>query len=305
MPWSGGTYSKWNNATGGWTGDQTNGIGIESGRHDSQDNDFTTGINSCLVKDGTNTPTADLNMGNYKHTNVANGSALNHYASLGQVQAGAFIWGGTSTGSANSQTISISPSPSAYAAGQCFRFVAGYTNTGAATLQVNSLGTKNVYGVDTGTNLGVGCIRAGTVHEVVYDGTNFILLNPSKAQSTFTPSIGQGSPVSMTVSQAEYSIDGPFVEVQVSVTATAAGAAAAITASVPVAMITAGGPVVGSARFYDVSPATSYVLSAVPFNSLNVQFINDASGGNYFGAAPAVTIASGDQLSYQLRYRWA
>jgi hypothetical protein len=75
MPWSGGTYTKGNNATGGWTGDASLGIGIEAGRHDTQDNDFATGINQCLNKDGTNSATGDLNLGGFRPTNIAAGTA--------------------------------------------------------------------------------------------------------------------------------------------------------------------------------------------------------------------------------------
>lgn len=73
--WSGGTYTKGNNATGGWTGDQSLGIGIEAGRHDTQDDDFATGINQCLNKDGSNAATGNLNLGGYRPTNIASGTA--------------------------------------------------------------------------------------------------------------------------------------------------------------------------------------------------------------------------------------
>ena len=109
MAWSGGTYRKWNYASNGWTGDASLGIGIESTRHDDQDDDFETGINTCLTKDGQNTATANLPMGGFKHLNVANATARNHYAAAGQVQDSAFIWCGTSAGSANAQTLSPTP----------------------------------------------------------------------------------------------------------------------------------------------------------------------------------------------------
>jgi hypothetical protein len=88
MGWSSGVYSKGNSATGGWTGDAASGIGIEAGRHDTQDNDFATGINTCLTKDGQNTPTANLPMGGFKHTGVANGSANTDYMAYGQIRNG-------------------------------------------------------------------------------------------------------------------------------------------------------------------------------------------------------------------------
>lgn len=91
MAWSGGTYSKGNSATGGWAGDASLGIGIEAGRHDTQDNDFATGINQCLNKDGSNSATGNLNVGGYKITNMATGTASGDAVTLGQAQAGIAI----------------------------------------------------------------------------------------------------------------------------------------------------------------------------------------------------------------------
>jgi microcystin-dependent protein len=87
MVWAAGSYTKGNAGTGGWTGDASLGIGIEAGRHDTQDNDFATGINQCLNKDGSNAATGDLNIGGFKLTNIANGTASAHAASVSQVTA--------------------------------------------------------------------------------------------------------------------------------------------------------------------------------------------------------------------------
>lgn len=75
MGWSGGNYTKGNAATGGWVGDASLGIGIEAGRHDTQDNDFATGINQCLNKDGSNAATGNLNLGGFIPTNLGSGTA--------------------------------------------------------------------------------------------------------------------------------------------------------------------------------------------------------------------------------------
>jgi hypothetical protein len=177
MSWSGGTYTKGNNATGGWTGDASLGIGIEAGRHDTQDNDFATGINTCLTKDGQNAATADLPMGGFKHTNVAVATARNNYAAVSQVQDSGFVWLGTTGGSANAQTATAAPAITAYAAGQRFSFLAGFTNTAAATLNVNSVAAKNIFNAATGAAIGAGEIVATRAYEVIYDGTQFLLLN--------------------------------------------------------------------------------------------------------------------------------
>jgi hypothetical protein len=75
MPWAGGSYTKGNNGTGGWAGDASLGIGIEAGRHDTQDNDFATGINQCINKDGSNSFTGNANLGGFRPTNIAAGTA--------------------------------------------------------------------------------------------------------------------------------------------------------------------------------------------------------------------------------------
>jgi hypothetical protein len=71
MGWSGGSYSKGNAGTGGWAGDASAGIGIEAGRHDTQDNDFATGINQCINKDGSNSMTGPFNAGGQNIINAA------------------------------------------------------------------------------------------------------------------------------------------------------------------------------------------------------------------------------------------
>lgn len=177
MAWSGGTYTKGNNATGGWTGDAAAGIGIEAGRHDTQDTDFATGINQCLNKDGSNAATGNLNIGSFKLTAVANGTARTDAAAMGQLQDGGAKWGGTSSGSANAQTLTLSPAITAYAAGQRFSFLAGFTNTAATTLNVNSVGAKNIFNAATGAAIGASEIVSGRAYEVLYDGTQFLLLN--------------------------------------------------------------------------------------------------------------------------------
>lgn len=85
MGWSGGNYTKGNNSTGGWVGDASLGIGIEAGRHDTQDNDFALGINQCLNKDGSNAMAGDLNAGGNKVKNMANGTLSTDATAYGQL----------------------------------------------------------------------------------------------------------------------------------------------------------------------------------------------------------------------------
>jgi microcystin-dependent protein len=84
MPWTGGEFDRANGPTG-WQDDAAALIPIAANRHDDQDNDFRNGINNCIAKDGTNAPTALLNMGGYRHTNVAAAVNSTDYARYDQV----------------------------------------------------------------------------------------------------------------------------------------------------------------------------------------------------------------------------
>jgi hypothetical protein len=85
----------------------------------------------------------------------------------------------TSGGSANAQTLTYSVAPSAYVSGDGYVFIAGYSNSGAVTLNVNALGAKSI---KIGTaDLASGQIAAGAVAVVYYDGTNFQLVNSTPA----------------------------------------------------------------------------------------------------------------------------
>lgn len=76
----------------------------------------------------------------------------------------------TTGGSADAQTLTTGMSLSAYAAGQSWLFEAGYTNTGTATLNVDSIGAKTMAKNDgSQSNLGAGDITAGAFYHAVYD----------------------------------------------------------------------------------------------------------------------------------------
>lgn len=75
-------------------------------------------------------------------------------------------------GSTDDYAITVTPVPAAYATGQRFVFTANSINTGSASLNVNSLGAKNITKFKN-VNLEAGDIKAGQVVETVYDGTQF------------------------------------------------------------------------------------------------------------------------------------
>jgi hypothetical protein len=77
-------------------------------------------------------------------------------------------------GANDTYACSLAPPPSSYATGGKYHFKANTANTGAATINFNSLGAKTIVKVAGGvtTALEDNDIRAGQVVDVVYDGTN-------------------------------------------------------------------------------------------------------------------------------------
>lgn len=92
--------------------------------------------------------------------------------------------GGTSTGSANAQIVGVtSPATFALSTGNQVTFTAGFTPTGAMTLNVASTGATNVY---RRTQLGIsatvgGEFIVGQRVTVEYDGTQFQLISTAPA----------------------------------------------------------------------------------------------------------------------------
>ncbi len=81
-------------------------------------------------------------------------------------------------GGTDAYAITLSPVPTSYATGMVVYFKANTANTGAATLNVNSLGAKTIVkGVNT--TLADGDIAASQYCTVIYDGTNFVLQSPT------------------------------------------------------------------------------------------------------------------------------
>lgn len=88
-------------------------------------------------------------------------------------------------GSSDTYAISLATAPASYVTGAVFRFKANTANTGAATLNVNSLGAKTIK-KNYNQDLTTGDIVANQIIEVIYDGTNFQLLShPSNAFTLF------------------------------------------------------------------------------------------------------------------------
>jgi hypothetical protein len=137
--------------------------------------DLANGLSTCITKDGQTTPTANIPMGGFKITNLATGTAASDAATVAQIQSnGAALVTVTGT---DTLTGTLTPALVAYVTGAVYYFVAPATNTGAVTLNIDTLGAKNVTRDGT-TALVAGDIVSGEMVAVVYDGTRFQLISP-------------------------------------------------------------------------------------------------------------------------------
>ena len=163
MGWSGGTYNRVHN----WAADDAAAIDIESTRMDQEDDSIETGIDTCLTKDGQNTPTTNLPMATNRHTGVGNAQAKTDYASAADVIDQDLIFY-VDTGAADVYVITPSPSIGAYEEGQRLIFRATNANTGASTMNANALGAIAIQTPD-GNVLLANMILVGGYYELTYD----------------------------------------------------------------------------------------------------------------------------------------
>lgn len=260
MGWSGGSFSRTNGTYSGantWATDEANGFDIESARHDLHDEDLADGVNSCLNKDGSNSPSAHLNwLSTERSLNTVTGSSSNYVASLPNA-------------------------PASYFTALNFKFKPNHTNTGASTINLNGLGAKDIKLISdlSGTKADpyAGQIRQGFPCEVFYDGTDFILINPQQMSwQDYTPTYGGGGSMTFTsvnTTVARWVKAGAVGMVRLAFDGTTGGSASnLITATLPPELV---------AR----SPST---------HSANSASILDASAGSSIGGGQ-IFINTGNQ----------
>lgn len=80
------------------------------------------------------------------------------------------------TGSANAYVLAVSSDMPVYAAGQVFKFLSNFANTGAATIAVNGQAAKNIL-KDHDVALEANDIESGQLVTIMYDGTQFQMLS--------------------------------------------------------------------------------------------------------------------------------
>lgn len=126
-----------------------------------------------LKRDGTAAMLGTLDMGSHKVSSVLSGTAKTDAPNIGQVQDNSTQYA-VAGGSPNALTLTLAPALTAYVDGQSVVFSAASNNTAATTINVNSVGAKNLLRKD-GSSLKVNDLQADFVYTAIYDGVDFIL----------------------------------------------------------------------------------------------------------------------------------
>lgn len=140
MPWSGGSFTRIYN----WVDDKNAGIPITASRMDGDSDDFASGINNCIAKDGSNTPTSAMNWGNFRLTGLGPGTNLTDAANIQQVQTGILNWG-IAGGTSDALTLTISPADVSIDDGTLVCVRAGFANaTTTPTFAFNATTARTI-----------------------------------------------------------------------------------------------------------------------------------------------------------------
>jgi hypothetical protein len=129
------------------------------------------------------TATAGSQSGNLQEWRNSGGTALASVSSAGKISTsggatinGAFNYG-IDAGATDDYVITLNPAPTAYVAGMMIAFYANTPNTLGCTINVNGLGPKSIL-KKVNTVLATNDILGGMVCLLIYDGTNFKIMNP-------------------------------------------------------------------------------------------------------------------------------
>lgn len=172
MPYSSGTYTapsnSWNPALPATT--------ISAADWNSQLADYETAWSTCILKDGTQTLTANIPFSGFKatgvNTNSGNGSR-SEFVSGATLQDGGPLDSGLTAGSSTVYTATLSPAITAYADKQCFRVQFDEACGNNPTINFNSVGAKKIYKNVSGvaTQLVANDVTANFVAILRYDDT--------------------------------------------------------------------------------------------------------------------------------------
>jgi hypothetical protein len=153
---------------------------IESAPYNAFVTDVADALTDSINVDGTAPFQANQPMATFKLTGLGAGSAATDSIQLGQAQSNIVGHAASVGGTADAITATFSPVFTAYTAKMRLRFTAGGANTVTnPTINVDGLGAKTIK-KHAASALAIGDIAgSGHICDLVYDGTDFLLMNPA------------------------------------------------------------------------------------------------------------------------------
>jgi hypothetical protein len=179
----------------------TNGSTADANQVMSNFNSILSCGNNNLAHNGANSDitslsglTTAITIGQGGTGQTTASSALTALGALDQPMARIYA---SDTGSANAYAVAPSPAFTSYAAGMNVYMKVAHTNTGASTVNVNSLGTKNIFKQGTSGPTALTAspsaeLEANMVVDLVYDGTEFQIVGPITANLATPISVANG-----------------------------------------------------------------------------------------------------------------
>lgn len=152
---------------------------------DGQDGDLSTGLSTCITKDGQTTVTADISFSSHKLTNVTDGTNAQDAATIAQLQSKSGSYFVATGGTVDAYAVSPTPNPP-LASGLTLLLKMPATNaTNAPTLAVSMGTAKAIVNADL-SSVNPGDLGIGGIYEFTYESTADKWLLPNKiAQAAF------------------------------------------------------------------------------------------------------------------------
>lgn len=187
----------------------TTGTTISSTTQNNTTSDLATALTQSIAVDGQTTITANLPMAGFKFTGLsagaANGDSVRYEQITGVVNQNSASVLINSVAGTNTITGTLTPTLTAYASGQKFTLNPANTNTGATTVNIDSVAAKNLFW--NGAACVGGELRQSLPCIIEYDGTQFhIVGNSFNAPFLDTHPIAEGS--SDATKKARLEVDG-------------------------------------------------------------------------------------------------
>ena len=182
-------------------GPPTNVIGADE--FDEQQLDIAAAIEQTLNRNGENAIAANISWGGFRLTTLGDPTASGDAVNASTVAENAVQFAGTTGGAANAYTVTNSFLV-ARVTGTRLLCIANHSNTGAATLDLNSGGAVAIVRPDGSSALTGGELVSGEIFEVVWDGVSWVLIHSAATEEGNFPdgsvTVGINDSVAGTIS---------------------------------------------------------------------------------------------------------